>query len=109
LLNKTKADSYNKSLEQEDAYLDKIFTVKSMRVNWHGRASYMHVFFVNKDILMLEEANDNIKLQKIMFASVSHEFRTPLNAIINSFILAENSFDELMPMVSNLLKLSKDQ
>jgi len=44
----------------------------------------MHVFIDTSAFIKLEEANNNIKCQKIMFASVSHEFRTPLNSIINS-------------------------
>jgi len=44
----------------------------------------MHVFIDTTDILKLEEAKNNIRCQKIMFASASHEFRTPLNAIVNS-------------------------
>jgi signal transduction histidine kinase len=63
----------------------------------------MHVFFVNNDILRLEEANNNIKLQKIMFASVSHEFRTPLNAIIHSYHLSSISFDNLTHIFESLL------
>lgn len=51
----------------------------------------MHVFIDTTDIIKLQEANNNIKLQRIMFASSSHEFRTPLNAIINSYdFIAEN-------------------
>jgi len=61
----------------------------------------MHVFIDNTSVIRLEEiknqikldeANNNLRLQKIMFASASHEFRTPLNAIINSFGIALNSF-----------------
>jgi K+-sensing histidine kinase KdpD len=85
----------------------KVFTVKSMRVNWHGKQSFMHVFFINSDILKLEEANNNIQLQKIMFASVSHEFRTPLNAIIHSFNLSRDVFDEFFDLVNRILKKSK--
>ena len=56
----------------------------------------MHVFIDTTDILRLEDANNRIKLQKIMFASVSHEFRTPLNAILNSYDFVDNSFNSLL-------------
>ena len=55
----------------------------------------MHVFIDTTDILKLEEANNRIKLQKIMFASISHEFRTPLNAILNSYDFVYSSFTAL--------------
>ena len=44
----------------------------------------MHVLIDTTNIIKLEEANNSIKCQKIMFTSTSHEFRTPLNAIVNS-------------------------
>ena len=56
----------------------------------------MHVFIDTTDILRLQEANQKIKLQRIMFASASHEFRTPLNAIINSFKFISVSFKDLV-------------
>jgi K+-sensing histidine kinase KdpD len=91
------------SRENFDEKWDQVFTVRSIKVDWNGKTSYMHVFFVNNDILRLEEANNNIKLQKIMFASVSHEFRTPLNAIIHSYHLSSISFDNLMHIFESLL------
>lgn len=51
------------------------FNIKSQKVCWEGDYnSCLHVFIDITDIKKLEEANNNIKLQKIMFASVSHEF-----------------------------------
>lgn len=62
----------------------------------------MHVFIDTTDIVKLEEANNNIRCQKIMLTSASHEFRTPLNAIINSFIFITNT-------IKDLEKLGKDE
>lgn len=74
------------SLESEsDEYLERTFTIKTMKINWHGKASLLHVFIDNTDVVKLEQANSNIKYQKTMFASASHEFRTPLNAIMYSY------------------------
>lgn len=95
--------------EDEDGAeaVEKIFNVKSMQVEWQGRPSFMHVFIDNTDIVRLEEATNNIKCQKIMFASVSHEFRTPLNAIMNSFKFIADSFRKLQEslLVKNSSKL----
>jgi len=96
-------------LEGEDNNQEKVFNVKSLRVDWKGKSSYMHVFFINNDSHKLDEANNNIKLQKIMFASISHEFRTPLNAIINSYYLSTEVFTEYSRVVNELAKLSKNK
>ena len=72
------------------------FRVKTMKVNWNSKKdSYMHVFIDNTDIQKLEEAKNHIRCQKIMFASSSHEFRTPLNAIINSLDLVEIRYKQI--------------
>jgi signal transduction histidine kinase len=41
----------------------------------------LHLFIDTTAISKLEKANATNKCQKIMFASMSHEFRTPLNSI----------------------------
>ena len=69
------------------------FHVKSLNVEWEGSSSFMHVFIETTNIVNLEKAKNNIKCQKIMFASASHEFRTPLNAIMNSYQFIDNSFN----------------
>ncbi|CAI2382260.1 unnamed protein product [Moneuplotes crassus] len=74
---------------------ERICNIKTLMVEWEGESSYMHVFIDNTDLIKLEEAKNNIKCQKIMFTSASHEFRTPLNSIINSFDIIRNSFNEL--------------
>jgi len=58
-----------------------------MMIDWEDANCYMHVFIDTTDIVKLEQATNSIKCQKIMFTSASHEFRTPLNAIINAFDL----------------------
>jgi len=69
------------------------FHVESLNVEWEGSSSFMHVFIETTNIVNLEKAKNNIKCQKIMFASASHEFRTPLNAIMNSYQFIDNSFN----------------
>ena len=61
------------------------FVVKTIKINWEDNPnSFMHVFVNITSVVQLEEAKNSIKCQKIMFTSASHEFRTPLNAILNS-------------------------
>jgi hypothetical protein len=76
--------SNNEAIHDLEANNGRHYNIKTMKVLWKGKPSFMHVFIDFTDILKLEEANNNIKCQKIMFASASHEFRTPLNSIINS-------------------------
>jgi signal transduction histidine kinase len=79
----------------EDNEVRQSFNIKTLKVNWEGnKNSFMHVFIDTTDIVKLEEANNNIRCQKIMFASASHEFRTPLNAILNSLKLAGGQLKE---------------
>lgn len=83
--------------ENSDEPTVRNFNVKTLQVNWEGnKNAFMHVFIDTTDIRKLEEANNNIKCQKIMFASVSHEFRTPLNAILNSYRFIETTFQSIM-------------
>jgi len=81
--------------QSDDSFVERIFNIKSINVHWDGQPSFMHVFIDTTDILKLEEAKNNIKCQKIMFASASHEFRTPLNAITNSFTFIKESATKL--------------
>lgn len=74
--------------------VEQSFNIKTLKIGWEGnKNSFMHVFIDTTDILKLEEAKNNIRCQKIMFASASHEFRTPLNAIVNSLSFI-NDYDQ---------------
>jgi signal transduction histidine kinase len=77
---------------QNDDRNQRSFHVKSLEIEWEGKSSFMHVFIETTNIVKLEEAKTNIKCQKIMFASASHEFRTPLNAIMNSYCFIDDNF-----------------
>jgi hypothetical protein len=79
----------------EESEVERVCNIKTLGVKWEGRRSFMHVIIDNTDIYNLEEARNNVKLQKIMFASASHEFRTPLNAIMNSFNFVKSSFSSI--------------
>jgi hypothetical protein len=70
--------------------------IKSMKVLWNWQPSVMHVFIDTTSILKLEEANNNIKCQKIMFSSASHEFRTPLNSILNAWDIVKECYKQVV-------------
>jgi signal transduction histidine kinase len=72
-------------LEEFFEYI-KNFTVKTLKVNWEGYMnSFMYLFIDISDIILLEQAKEDIRCKKVMFASLSHELRIPLNAILNSY------------------------
>ena len=68
----------------------KYFTLKTILVNWEGNENaFMHVFVSTTDIKKLEKEKATNKCLHIMFSSVSHEFRTPLNSFENALTLLE--------------------
>ena len=72
--------------------LNKRFNIKTLKISWEGtNNAFMHVFTDTTNISKLEEAKNNMRCQKIMFSSVSHEFRTPLNSISNSYYFIKSS------------------
>ena len=80
-----------------DAILNPLyFNVKSIRVNWdQNKDSFMHSFIDTSQVIRLEEERATNKCQQTMFASVSHEFRTPINAFSNSLLLVRMKVDEI--------------
>jgi len=79
--------------------VEHIYNVNTVKVEWEGAPSYMHVFINITDIVKLNEAQNNIRSQRIMFASASHEFRTPLNAISTSFDFADYQMKNLLEIL----------
>ena len=92
-------------------------------MNWedNDEDSFMHVFINTTQIQKLEQIKATNRCQKIMFSSVSHEFRTPLNAFFNSLELIGTNVgqikstleclpevaDKLDPIFHSIEKLSK--
>jgi signal transduction histidine kinase/uncharacterized protein YneF (UPF0154 family) len=87
----------------------KIFNIKSTKVLWDCKPSIMHVFMDTTNILKLEEATNNIKLQKIMFTSISHEFRNPLNSILNAWDIVQQSFSQVQKVINDIKLSLKDK
>jgi signal transduction histidine kinase len=110
---RVKPDEVSSTEESKDESSDDekhfIFTIKIMKVEWDGRKCFMNVFSDNTAILKLERATNNIRMQKVMFTSVSHEFRTPLNAIINSFGFIKSSFESLPEEIKSIIGQQEKQ
>ncbi|CAI2385433.1 unnamed protein product [Moneuplotes crassus] len=100
----------------------RIICIKTLAIEWENSDSYIHVCIDNTDVIRLEEikskikldeANNSIQCQKIMFASASHEFKNPLNCIINSFNLVQDSFNTIIniygPSFLRLNNITKEE
>jgi len=101
--------------DDETSALDShYFTMKTIKVTWEDQENaFMHVFVSTTDIKKLEKEKATNKCLHIMFSSVSHEFRTPLNSFENALALLETNcvkFQKLFPenkAVDNLIQSSQ--
>jgi len=77
--------------------INKDFIVKTSRIQIDDIQNKKHIFlqmFIDTtQIKMLEEAKAQSNYQRTMLANVSHEFRTPLNAMNMSLELLKSSID----------------
>jgi signal transduction histidine kinase len=99
----------NADYEEENTMPNnKYFAVKSIKVNWeNNKNSCLHLFIDTTNVSKLEEERATNKCQKIMFASMSHEFRTPLNAINNAFVYTQSWLEEKKELNTESLKDQK--
>lgn len=87
--------------EDKDQY--RYYLLKSISVKWkREEVSYMHMFIDTGLIKDLEKQEAINKCQNIMFSSVSHEFRTPINAFSNCLELVKISFDKFVKLTNSL-------
>ena len=71
------------------------FNIKTTKVIWENKEGYMHVFVNTTQVKKLGEERAIRECQQIMFTSLSHDMRTPLNAFSNSLKLIDLTFDEI--------------
>ena len=64
-----------------------------MQVDWNNNSnSYIHVFVNTTALKHFETEKARNECLQLMFSSVSHEFRTPINAFSNSMLLIETNY-----------------
>ena len=82
----------------------KHYNVKTMQLKWGtNRYSFIHVFINTTAVKQIEEEKARNDCLQLMFSSVSHEFRTPLNAFSNSALLLESNYQMLLQKIDQLV------
>ena len=75
----------------------KHFNAKTVKVKWEScQQSFIHVFVSTTYVKNYEKEKATNKALHLMFSSVSHEFRTPLNAFMNSLALIEGNYRQIL-------------
>ena len=93
------------------------YNVKTVQLKWGAnRYSYIHVFVNTTAVKQIEVEKARNDWLQLMFSSISHEFRTPLNAFSNSVLILESNYlnlleniDRFVPKVLAEKLLSKSQ
>ena len=83
--------------DSEDESIHKFYNVKTMQVDWNNnKNSFIHVFANTTSLKNFEMEKARNECLQLMFSSVSHEFRTPINAFSNSIQLVELNYNNLI-------------
>ena len=86
----------DESLASEVQFYD----LKTIKVKWEScDDSLMHVLLNTTQVKKYEKEKALNKCLQLMFSSVSHEFRTPLNAFSNALNLIELNIESLMETI----------
>ena len=96
-----------RNIQQSNSHQETIsyYNIKSVKVRWMNKDSYVHMFINTTQVKKLAEERANRECQQIMFASLSHDMMTPLNAFTNTLQLLHISFDQLVKSFANYPKV----
>ena len=96
-----------RNIQQSNSHQETIsyYNIKSVKVRWMNKDSYVHMFINTTQVKKLAEERANRECQQIMFASLSHDMRTPLNAFTNSLQLLHFCIDQLVKSFTNYPKV----
>lgn len=83
--------------------VQKCYSLKSIKVNWEeSKAAFLHSFINTTYTVKLEKERAVNECLQTMFRSVSHEFRTPINAFANALLLISSNNDTLQNLISEI-------
>ena len=94
-----------------DSTNSKFYIVKTLKVKWiQSRDSFIHVFVNATTIKKFEKEKARNEWLQLMFSSVSHEFRTPINAFMNSIQFLESNYHLMVEKLKDCanVKLAKE-
>ena len=92
--------------ENEGCPMCKHYNVKTIQLKWGvNRYSFIHVFINTTAIKQFEIEKTRNDCLQLMFSSISHEFRTPLNAFSNSLLLLESNYKILLQKIDKFVSI----
>ena len=87
----------NNITDEYEASKYQFYNVKTVRVKWNDNEnSFVHVFINTIAIKQFETEKIRNEVLQMMFSSISHEFRTPINAFTNSIYCIELSYKKFL-------------
>ena len=87
--------------DNEDTIDQRFYDIKTVCVKWNDNEnSFVHVFINTTTIKRFEMEKTRNEVLQMMFSSVSHEFRTPINAFTNSMLLIESIYQQFLDKLS---------
>lgn len=94
-------DKFNSS----STFGSSLYQMKTIKVFWEeNENAFMHVFINLTSMKKLEKEKATNKCLHIMFSSVSHEFRTPINAFTSALTLLHANTERLKNIENGLSK-----
>ena len=101
----------DKNKDNEDNSNSIFYNVKTLLAKWEDNDnSFIHVFVNTTAIKKYEMEKSRNEVMQLMFSSVSHEFRTPINAFTNSISFIESNYNSFLHKIndSTLLNFKDD-
>ena len=87
--------------DMEEWSMCRHYNVKTVQLKLGvNKFSFIHVFINTTTIKQFEIEKTRNDCLQLMFSSISHEFRTPLNAFSNSSLLLESNYNDLLQKLS---------
>ena len=94
-------EAYNKEWYEDDSSKNKFYNVKTLWTKWENNSnSFIHVFINTTTVKHFEMEKSRNEVMQLMFSSVSHEFRTPINAFTNSISFIESNYQFFLNKLS---------
>ena len=83
----------------------KYYNIKTLKVKWkNNQDSFIHVFINTTAVKKFEKEKARNECLQLMFSSVSHEFRTPINAFMNSIQFLESNYQETIYKIDTMIQ-----